>query len=60
MVLRSAHLDQCVGFAALVEQLVEMGGVGGEVAARQAGVAFVAGLQRRQQTDTVGQHPVGT
>ena len=48
-----------VGFGQLPLQCVSVGLVGDEYRAGQAGVALVAGLQRRQQAPAVGQEPVG-
>ena len=52
--------DQLFGVAELPRQGVVMGLVGDEDRAGQAGVALVAGLQRRQQAPAVGQEAVGS
>lgn len=54
--LVAAQVGQGQGFCALVDQFAQVGGVGGEMPTRQAGVAFIAGGHRSQQADPVRQH----
>ena len=58
-VLFFAVLDQLLGGGELAADLGEVAAVGGEVIAAVAGVAFIAGPDRRQQAVSVGQDPVG-
>ena len=52
-------VDEFAGFCQLPLERRPVGFVGGEDRAGQAGVALVAGLQRRQQAPAVREQPVG-
>ena len=53
-------LDQRHRLVTLLLESREMGAVGGVVGTRQAGVAAVAGLRRRQEAVASRQDPVGS
>lgn len=54
-----ADFDEFEGGSALLVQVGKVTGVGGEVSTGEAGVAFVAGGDRREEAHAVGQDPVG-
>jgi hypothetical protein len=58
-VLGLAVLDELLGFGELTADLGQVAAVSGEVVAAVAGVALVAGPDRRQQAIAVGQDAVG-
>ena len=54
-----ADLDEFEGGSALFGEVGQVTGAGGEVSSGEAGVAFVAGGDRREEAHAVGQDPVG-